>query len=335
MPTPHDIAAWLARHAFHVFPLRPKSKRPFGNCPDCKTNRCTPSECTCLEAEQPCHGYLAATTEEPVIRRWWSRAPRANVGIATGPSRLVVLDLDRKDRAPAAAANDVPTPATDGLAALAAIAAAEAAPWPDTLTAATPTDGRHLYFQCPHELEVSSDATGRVGHQIDIRAQGGYVLAPGCVITTPPEEVPDTYTRISVTTTTAPLPEWLQRRVATPQPAPAPPAVHLRAVRTGEHTTTYWQRVWDGELTKVETQEGERWRLLYASARRLANLAIHDSAHWTETTAVDALVTAALRRRQRTGKPLEENTARRNATRGWHRGTHDGPDSLFGRSTAA
>ncbi|MEV4728743.1 bifunctional DNA primase/polymerase [Saccharopolyspora sp. NPDC049426] len=329
MTTNITIATWLATQGIHVFPLRPFSKRPFANCPHCKTGHAAPTVCRCLAAEQPCHGLLAATTKPELIRQWWARTPSAGVGIATGPSGLVVLDLDRKDKAPSPAAHDVPSPVGDGLEALDALSIAAGASWPTTLTVATPSGGRHLYFRAPTGLDVSSDATGRVGHQIDVRAQGGYVLAPGTSITSPPEDLVGTYRRVSTTTEVAALPDWLCQRV-TPPATPAPVAPNLRAQRAGDHAPGYWQRVWEGQLTKVETEPGERWRLVYAAARRLANLATYDTAPWTATEAIDALTAAALRRRERTGKPLEPAAARRNALRGWERGTHDGPDSLHG-----
>lgn len=327
MSTHLDIASWLAAQDIHVFPLRPGSKRPMANCPHCKAGHAAPTACRCLTSERPCHGLLAASTDQELIRQWWTRTPRAGVGIATGPSGLVVLDLDRKPKPPAPAAHDVPSPVGDGLEALDALTIAAGAAWPTTLTVATSSGGRHLYFRTPAELEVPSDATGRVGHQIDVRAQGGYVLAPGTTITTPPENTAGTYSRISATTEIAELPDWLRPRV-TPPAAPAPVAPNLAA--SSGHTPGYWQRVWAGQLTKVETEAGERWRLVYAAARRLANLATHDTAPWTATEVIDALTAAALRRRERTGKPLEPAAARRNAIRGWERGTHDGPESLDG-----
>lgn len=325
-----NVARWLARHGLSVFPLRPNSKRPWGNCPDCKTGQCLP-ECACLTTNRPCHGLLAATTDSGQIARWFRHAPAANVGVNAGRSGLVVLDLDRKDQPPAPAAADVPARVGTGLEALEAILTAEGASWPETLTVATPSGGRHLYFSRPEDLTVSSDATGRLGHQIDIRAEGGYVLAPGCALS----HTGDGYRRVSDTTEIAPLPDWLRHRVAPPAPSTPAPAPNFGSVRLGEHTPDYWRRIWHDELDKVETRDGERWRLLYAAARRFANLATHDAAPWSEHDVLDALEAAAIRRRQRTGKATEPAAARRNAVRGWHRGTHDGPDSLLGWNSAA
>lgn len=224
----------------------------------------------------------------------------------------------------------------DGLRALDALLAHEGQAWPDTLTVATPSEGRHLYFRCPPDLDVTSDATGRVGHQIDLRAEGGYVVAPGCSITAPPEDRAGTYTRVSAGVDIAPLPNWLHSRVVPPaRPVGPVKAPNLAAIQRGQHAPGYWQRIWKDELAKVETRDGERWRLLYAAARRLANLATHDAAPWSKTEVIDALEAAAIRRRTRTGKPTEPAMARRNATKGWQRGTRDQPEALLGWSSAA
>ncbi len=336
MNTPLNVATWLARQGIAVFPLRAFGKRPLGNCQPCKHDRCVDSPCPCLAAERPCHGLLAATTDLDQIHRWWHRAPRLNVGINAGRSGLVVLDLDCKDKPPAPAAANVPTAVADGLGALNALLSAEGADWPDTLTIVTPSGGRHLYFRSPPELSITSDATGRLAHQIDIRSEGGYVVAPGSQITAPPAEHTGPYGRASSTVDIAPLPTWLARRLAAPS-APAGPAQapNLRVLRQGNHAPGYWQRIWEAELDKVETRDGERWRLVYATARRLANLATHDHAPWSETEVLDALHAAAIRRRQRTGKPTEPAAARRNAVKGWQRGTRDQADSLLGWSSAA
>lgn len=333
MTTSFELATWLVRHGFHIFPLRPHSKRPFGNCMRCKADLCTPTECQCLTADQPCHGYLSATVDTGQIRQWWSRMPRANIGISTGHSELVVLDLDCKPKPQQSAAADVPNPVVTGLEALQAIITADGAAWPETLTVATPSEGRHLYFRAPAEQGVVSDASGKFGHQVDVRAQGGYVVAPGCAITAPPEDLFGSYTRVSLSVDIAPLPDWLHNRLVPSQPAVELPEVpNFRPVRPGNHVAGYWRRIWEAELHKVESQEGERWRLLYASARRLANLSVHDAAPWSENDTVEALVAAGLRRRERTGKRFEAAAARRNVIRGWQRGTRDGPESLgFGR----
>jgi hypothetical protein len=49
---------------------------------------------------------------------------------------------------------------------------------PQTYIVATPSGGRHLYFTAPEEASVRNSA-GRPGPMIDVRGQGGYVVAAG------------------------------------------------------------------------------------------------------------------------------------------------------------
>jgi AAA domain/Bifunctional DNA primase/polymerase, N-terminal len=108
-----------------------------------------------------------------------------NVGVATGASGLVVVDVDVKDG----------VPVETKLAAL-------AAEWPHTLTVRTPSGGLHLYF----------DACGQkfgqrpLAHGVDIRATNGYVLGPGSAIGGKAYDV-------EVDAPIAPLPAWLAERL--------------------------------------------------------------------------------------------------------------------------
>ncbi len=88
---PELLAAALAAAArgWHVFPLRPGSKRPAF--PDHLAADCTRTDPRCQAAHQ---GWEPRATLDPDrIRRAWQAAP-FNVGIACGPSRLLVVDLD-------------------------------------------------------------------------------------------------------------------------------------------------------------------------------------------------------------------------------------------------
>ncbi|CAM5261122.1 hypothetical protein SHIRM173S_07371 [Streptomyces hirsutus] len=89
----HDTRTALLRAAldaaargWHIFPLRPGTKRPALH----GAKACTGSgPCTAGHRKWK----QRATTDPDRIRAAWSRAP-FNVGIATGPSGLVVVDLD-------------------------------------------------------------------------------------------------------------------------------------------------------------------------------------------------------------------------------------------------
>jgi hypothetical protein len=104
------------------------------------------------------------------IGRWW-RLPY-NIGIATGRSGLVVVDLDHGQGEPAP---EQFSGARDGLDVLTRVAAAAGAPVPtDTFTVLTPTGGRHLPRQ------GSSYATPRAGWA------GGSTPAPTEGSSSPP-----------------------------------------------------------------------------------------------------------------------------------------------------
>lgn len=105
-----------------------------------------------------CHD---ATTDADTIRQWWTEAAVANVGIATGrESGLFVLDCD-------------------GAAGLSALAKLEDqhGPLPKTLSIRTGGGGRHFYFRYPPNCAVGNRAK-LGGLPIDVRGDGGYVLAP-------------------------------------------------------------------------------------------------------------------------------------------------------------
>jgi hypothetical protein len=113
-----------------------------------------------------------ATTDTGRIRSWWARQPY-NIGIACGPSGLVVVDLDIASHAPA----ELDGPAT-GANSLERLCRVHGKRYPaGTYTVDTPSGGTHLYFTAP-ETPVRNSA-GRLGPLIDIRSDGGYVIGDG------------------------------------------------------------------------------------------------------------------------------------------------------------
>lgn len=106
----------------------------------------------------------AATTDLGQIRRWFAKWPDAMPAIPTGEaSGLAVLDLDRKD-------------GKDGAATIKALGFDT-----DTLSPVmveTPSGGGHLIFR--HAPGLRSSA-GQIGPGVDVRAEGGFVVAAGAV----------------------------------------------------------------------------------------------------------------------------------------------------------
>lgn len=102
-----------------------------------------------------------ATSDPDQIRKWWARWPEAMPGLPTGESNgLSVVDLDvgrGKDGLAAARAVGIEPEAAD-------------------LIVRTASGGLHLYFD--HAPGVMNSAT-KAG--LDVRGEGGYVIAPGTV----------------------------------------------------------------------------------------------------------------------------------------------------------
>jgi KaiC/GvpD/RAD55 family RecA-like ATPase len=114
------------------------------------------------------HGLKDGSIDPKQIALWWKKWPDANLGILTGQeSGLLVLDVDGED----------------GKAALQTLTEEHGA-LPKTLcvkTGRTGADGKrngfHYYFRAPGGAEIRNSA-GVLGKGLDIRADGGYVVAP-------------------------------------------------------------------------------------------------------------------------------------------------------------
>ncbi|GAA2466565.1 bifunctional DNA primase/polymerase [Streptomyces macrosporus] len=240
--TSRQLSAALAAAArgWHVFPLRPGGKRPAlhgeARCP--RTGDCRAGH---RKWEQ------RATCDPARIRAAWTRAP-FNVGIATGPSGLVVVDLDTpKDGA------DAP----DGAATFQALCERAGQAIPTTLTVRTASGGRHLYFTAPAGVRLGNTA-GTLAPLVDTRAWGGYVVAPGSTTDA------GTYEVVGARPV-APLPGWLLDAL---QPTPRPVGAVSVAVTT--RATRYAEAALANETRAVAAaQEGRREAALFRAARAL------------------------------------------------------------------
>jgi Bifunctional DNA primase/polymerase, N-terminal len=191
-PGPLSSALAAAAAGWHVFPCAPGSKRP-----------------ALRENWQD-----LATTDRGRIRDWWARRPY-NIGIACGPSGLVVIDLDVARDGPGGGDGPRegdgpgPRPGLDGppsgADALQRLCRAHGQRYPaGTYTVDTPSGGTHLYFTAP-PTPVRNSA-GRLGPLIDVRADGGYVVGDGSVI-----DGRRYAARGDVLPLPLPLPAWLAR----------------------------------------------------------------------------------------------------------------------------
>lgn len=238
-PTADELAAAaldLAARGWHVFPLRPRAKVP------------------------AVRGWeQRATTDPDRIRRCWAAGP-FNIGVATGPAGLVVVDLDTPkpdDQPPADWARPGICDGFDVLAALAEQAGTRIDL--GTFTARTRRGGVHLYYTAPDGVELRN-TSGTLGWLIDTRAHGGYVVGPGSYV-----QAPDGTGRYEITNPApaAPLPGWLADAL-TPAAQPAGPVtVPLASDRRG----TYLRRAVLAEIERVtgSPPHGHNTALYHAS----------------------------------------------------------------------
>tara|TARA_R110000868_G_scaffold40447_1_gene139514 strand:- start:3047 stop:5131 length:2085 start_codon:yes stop_codon:yes gene_type:complete len=192
-------------------------------------------------------GFKAATEDQDRIRAWWQQFPAAMIGVPTGErSGVWVLDVDTKNGDGFGELADLET-ANDDL--------------PETITVRTPSGGQHYLFR--HVDGVRN--RGRLTGNIDVRGDGGYVIAPGSVnsdgqfyewVAQPPEP--------------ADAPDWLLGRVmrkdhdAPPRATPAP----QRTINS-----RYVEAAVDAELADLaSTPMGNRNNALNDSAFSLGTL---------------------------------------------------------------
>ena len=107
------------------------------------------------------HGCKDATQVAAQIRAWWQRWPNANVAIATGSrSGIVVVDVDPRHGGDQAFAD----------------LQARYGRLPQAPTVRTGGGGVHIYL-CANDRRLSN-SVGALGSGIDVRGEGGYVIAP-------------------------------------------------------------------------------------------------------------------------------------------------------------
>lgn len=196
-PAPLRSALAAALRGWHVFPCAVGGKRPAlrGNWQD------------------------LATTSADQIRDWWNRAPY-NIGIACGPSGLIVIDLDLPRDADDEEAADGTLFPLSGADILSGLARQHGERYPGgTYIVDTPSGGCHLYFSATGE-ERARNSAGAVGPHIDVRADGGYVVGAG-------SRVGGRAYAARGQRTAAPLPSWLAQLVRDSYVPPEGPAARL------------------------------------------------------------------------------------------------------------
>lgn len=138
-----ESALRYAERGFYVFPLVPKKKHPL-----------TP------------HGFKDSTRNKEQIIAWWRQYPNANIGIATGLeySNILVLDIDVGE-------------GKDGWKALEYLQKRYGLLSTRTVEAKSGKGGTHYYYRLDEGQEVPC-SSNKIGKDLDIRSEGGYIVAP-------------------------------------------------------------------------------------------------------------------------------------------------------------
>lgn len=232
-----DWAVYLAGNGWKIFPLIPRTKRP-----------------AIRTWEQ------RATSDIDRIRRCWSHGTY-NIGLATGASGLLVVDLDTPDPDEAAPDGWSRDGIASGADVLAHLAASAGTAVPETYTVTTPSGGTHLYFQQPHDLQLRNTA-GTLGWLVDTRGHGGYVVAPGSITSTGGYELYDDHDP-------EPLPGWIAQGLA-PKPPTAISAP--REIASARHAA-YVAAALRGEAERITTAPtGRHNTTLFVAAAALGQL---------------------------------------------------------------
>lgn len=142
-----------AKHGSFVFPAKFVGKKKLGQTSAEKSN-----------------GNLWGFTNNPdEIRQYWRRWPGAAIGLPTGAvNGLFVVDVDTPD------GHD-----HDGRESLIRLEVQHGA-LPRTSMAESPTGSRHYYFKQPPDVTIPCSAS-KLGPGIDVRGDGGFVIAPPSV----------------------------------------------------------------------------------------------------------------------------------------------------------
>ncbi|MDX2974269.1 bifunctional DNA primase/polymerase [Kribbella solani] len=253
MNVPLAAALAASERGWHVFPLLPNTKQP-----------------AVKDWEK------RATTNTGRIERCWSTR-QYGVGIACGPSGLVVIDLDKPKPGQETPEAWRQPGITCGADVLASLADKAAQPYPCTThTVWTGRAGEHLYFTAPDGTKLRN-TQARLGWLVDTRAHGGYVVGAGSLIAGRP------YTTVH-DAQALPLPQWLLKALT---PAPPPRQQELPVRLPTSRRTGYLAAAIRAETQRVGTAaEGQRNHVLYTAAVALGQLVAGGSLTETEVRSV-------------------------------------------------
>ena len=238
-----------------------RSKRPVANCPACRAagQGHDPAGCTCLT----CHGFHAATLDPARLAAMLAMVPRGLLAIRTGTTAgLAVVDIDPRNGGTVDRALMAPTAAV-----------------------ATGGGGWHLYYRHPGGPLLAA-LPGRAG--VDVKADGGYVVAP-------PSVHPGTGRayRWAGERPVAEMPPALAAALAPPPAAAGPAPLSGPRLPAGGGGISSPPALLAAHLRAVESApEGRRRVTLYGAARGIARMVTAGAI--TEADARAALTAAGL-----------------------------------------
>lgn len=240
MTTQLDVALSYIGSGIPVFPCRPAEEM------DSNTG-----EFLKAKTPYPSNGLKSATLNERIVREWWKRTPAAMIGVPTGArSRFFVLDLDVKPGV------------GDGHEWLDQMEAEHGA-LPETAKSKTMNGGTHIFFTFVEGIRNR----GNLGIAVDIRGDGGYIIAPGSIAS---DGRSYTWIDAEALPPIADAPQWLLDLV-TPPARPAHQAGEFTYTPT-DHAP-YVNAAVEAEMTKLaNTGPGGRGYQLNASAFSLGQL---------------------------------------------------------------
>jgi putative DNA primase/helicase len=155
-----DAALAFGRRGIAVFPLHyPVNREGLLVC-SCGNPKCKDAAKHPYARHAP-NGLKNATTDLCTIGRWWSPGTPYNIGARSGaPSGFVVVDVD---------------PRHGGHESLARLEE-QHGPLPPTWRSITGGGGEHIFLR--HPGHPVPNAVGTIAPGIDLRGDGGYVVAP-------------------------------------------------------------------------------------------------------------------------------------------------------------
>jgi hypothetical protein len=156
-----DSALAYAHLGWYVVPLH--TPRPGNSC-SCRSPECASKG----KHPRTRNGLKDASNDPTQIESWWSMWPDANIALVTGPSGLVAIDVD---------------PRHGGDEDWKDLKEKHGKSIQQTVSSQTGGGGEHYLYLQPGEMTIgnvsnSDKYTGPLGRGIDVRAEGGYIVAP-------------------------------------------------------------------------------------------------------------------------------------------------------------